>query len=307
MDSNSERPLIAVAGANGNLGSRILEALLHNGATVVALVRRTPAHLTGRPGIRIIRADYSDPLSLSGALQGVSCVVSALSGLRDVIVDAQSGLLEAAVTAGVPRFIPSDYSLDFTKLPPGSNRNFDLRREFHTRLNQAPIAATTVFNGAFTDMLTDQMPLILFRLRRVLYWSNPDQLMDFTTMNDTARFTARAALDSATPRFLRVAGDQLSARQLAMAAGQAEGRRFGLLRAGSLTKLSVLIRIARLLSPGGAEVYPAWQGMQYMHNMFEGRAKLRPLDNGRYPELRWESVLSVLRREVRGRSLSLRK
>jgi hypothetical protein len=35
-----------------------------------------------------------------------------LAGLREVVIDAQKKLLDAAIAAGVPRFIPSDYSLD---------------------------------------------------------------------------------------------------------------------------------------------------------------------------------------------------
>jgi NmrA-like family len=73
----------------------------------------------------------SDVEQLKQACQGVSCVVSALAGLHETIVDSQIKLLDAAISAGVPRFIPSDYSSDFTKLPAGENRNFDLRKEFH--------------------------------------------------------------------------------------------------------------------------------------------------------------------------------
>jgi hypothetical protein len=108
------------------------------------------------------------------ACLGASCVVSALQGLRDVIVDMQTSLLEAAIKAGVRRFIPSDYSIDFTKLAPGENRNLDLRWEFHKRVDTSSIQATTIFNGALTDMLTGQMPLIRFVLKRVLYWGNAD-------------------------------------------------------------------------------------------------------------------------------------
>src|ERR1019366_10522218 len=114
------------------------------------------------------------------ACLGASCVVSALQGLRDVIVETQTVLLDAAVMADVPCFIPSDYSIDFTKFPPGENRNLDLRREFHQRLDKTSIRATTIFNGAFSELLTGQMPLILFKRKRVLYWGNADQRMDFT-------------------------------------------------------------------------------------------------------------------------------
>ena len=132
-------------------------------------------------------------------------------------------------------------------------------------------------------MLTGQMPLILFKRKRVLYWGDADQRMDFTTMDDTAAFTASAALDPSTPRFLRIAGDQLSARELAAVVSEVTGKEFRLFRAGGLGMLGTLIKVARAVAPGENELYPAWQGMQYMRNMFDGRAKLEPLDNDRYP------------------------
>jgi len=166
-------------------------------------------------GAVVFPADWGDASQLRAACSGTACVVSALQGLRDVIVEAQGKLLEAAVRAGVPRFIPSDFSLDFTKLTPGENRNFDLRREFHGRLERVEVSATTIFNGAFAELLLGAMPLVLFKYKLVLYWGDPDQRLDFTTIDDTAAFTACAALDPQAPRFLRIAGDQLSARELA--------------------------------------------------------------------------------------------
>jgi nucleoside-diphosphate-sugar epimerase len=291
-------PTIAVAGATGNLGGRITKALLRRGASVTALVRHGTARdklerLKGS-GATVTSVELSSISEVASACSGASCVVSALAGLRDVIVEKQTALLDAAVQAGVPRFFPSDYSIDFTKFPPGENRNLDLRREFHERLDMAPISATTIFTGAFAEMLAAQMPLILFRLKRVLYWGDADQRMDFTTMDDTAAFTASAALDQSTPRFLRIAGDQLSARELATVASEVTGKKFRLFRAGGLGMLGALIRIARTVAPGKRELYPAWQGMQYMRNMFDGRAKLHPLDNDRYPAIGWTTARDVL-------------
>ncbi len=291
-------PTIVVAGATGNLGRRIARALLERGASVRALVRSSAAPAKVEQlrelGVTIAQVDWSGASEVAPACFGASCVVSALQGLRDVIGGTQTVLLDAAIKAGVPRFIPSDFSIDFTKFPPGENRNLDLRRDFHQRLDQAPIAATTIFNGAFADMLTGQMPLILFRLQRVLYWGDADQRMDFTTMDDTAAFTASAALDPSTPRFLRISGDQLSARELAAVVSEVTARKFRLFRAGGLGMLGTLIKFARLLSPGQQELYPAWQGMQYLRNMFDGRAKLGPLDNDRYPGIRWTTARDVL-------------
>lgn len=289
---------VLLAGATGDLGERIAKALLARGAGVRALVRPgTAADGVARLrslGATVVEADYGDAAALRAACTGAACVVSALSGLRDVIVDAQTRLLEAAVSAGVPRFIPSDFAIDFTKLPAGSNRNLDLRREFKAGLDAAPIAATSILNGAFAEMLTGVAPFILFQRRRVLYWHDADQRMDFTAKDDVAAFTAAAALDPSTPRILRIAGDSVSARELAALMSDLSGERFRLLRAGGLGLLGMLIRIARGIAPGKGDVYPPWQGMQYMHNMYGGRAKLEPLDNHRYPEIRWAPARDVL-------------
>jgi hypothetical protein len=198
------------------------------------------------------------------------------------------------VNAGVPRFFPSDYAIDFTKLPHGTNRNLDFRQEFAQYLHKAPIAATSVLNGMFTDLLTGQAPFIVFPIKRVVYWGNADQLLDFTTIENTAEFTAAAALDPATPRYLRIAGEVSSARGLKQTATQVTGKPFQLLRAGGLGRLDTIITITRTLLPKKEEVFPPWQGMQYMRNMFSGQAKLEPLDNARYPEIQWTSVREVL-------------
>lgn len=293
-----EDKVIILAGATGSLGERIAYYLLKQGAQVRALVRpasdgQKVAKLRSA-GVLVVEVDFNNTQELAAACSGGACLVSALSGLRRVIVDVQRHLLEAALAAGVPRFIPSDFSIDFTKLSLGSNRNLDLRQEFRYKLDDAPIAATSILNGMFMDLLTGDAPLVLFPLRRVLYWGDPDQPLDFTTMENTAQYTAAAALDSDTPRDLRIAGEALSPRGLRDAASLASGRQFKLFRVGGLKALDTMIKVTRTLYPARNEVFPPWQGMQYMRNMFSGRPKLSPLDNDRYPHILWTSVKEVL-------------
>ncbi|SDJ83890.1 NmrA-like family protein [Catalinimonas alkaloidigena] len=289
---------ILVAGGTGDLGGQIIARLLDRGARVRALVRASSdavtVHNLEQRGAHIITLDLADQAALTHACEGVDCVVSALSGLGEVIFTAQKQLLDAAVRAGVPRFIPSDFAADFTKLPAGTNRNFDLRRAFRTYLEAQPIAATSVLNGMFMDLLTGQAPMILFPLKRVMYWERADQLLDFTTIANTAEYTAAAALDPDTPRFLRIAGDVLDARGLAVVASEVTGDQFRVVRAGSLKRLGTLINVTRMVAPAADEVFPAWQGMQYTRDMFDGRGKLAPLDNDRYPGIRWTKVKDLL-------------
>lgn len=219
--------MILVAGATGNLGGRIVRELRKRGADVRALVRPSSdgrkVDELKQQGVQIAEADSSDLAQLTTACEGVGCVVSSLQGLHDVIVDTQLRLVDAAVAAGVPRFIASDFSSDFTQQPDGENRNFDLRRDFMRQVDTKAIATTSILNGAFADLLLYGMPLLDFKQKQIGYWENPDWRIDFTTMDSTAAYTAAAALDESTPRILRIADFQISPNELAAVAEAAMG------------------------------------------------------------------------------------
>jgi len=293
---------ILVAGATGNLGGRLVKALLARGATVRALVRTgtDPKKLEKltNANVTIVEADMTDPGQLTVACEGVDCVVSALQGLRDVIVTLQSRLLDAAIEAGVPRFIPSDFATDFTTLPAGENRNFDLRREFMNYIDSTPIRATSIMNGAFADLLMRDMPLLDFSKKQVGYWDNPDRRADFTTTDDIAAYTAAAALDIDPPRLLRIASFQHSPAELAEAASAVTGESFTLVNMGSLVGLAEYNRRERAANPDGEQqLYPRWQQGQYMQSMFSTLND--PLDNDRYTGIQWTSVNEVLANRMR--------
>jgi len=296
--------IILIAGATGELGGRITRALLNKGVEVRAVVRASsdPQKLQELQalGAKVYKVKEWNITEISNACSGVSCVVSALAGLRDVVIDAQKILLEAAIAAGVPRFIPSDYSLDFTKFSNGENRNLDLRREFHQYLDNSSIQSTTIFNGAFMELLTGQMPLIFLKQKMVLYWGYKNRRWDFTTMDNTAEYTANAALDPSSPRYLRIAGDQVSPKEIRALVSELTGQHFKLIRTGGAGLLGIIIKITKALSPSKDELYPAWQGMQYMHNMIDNRSVVEKLDNDRYAGIHWTTAKELLSEHIKG-------
>ncbi|MDQ3062040.1 MAG: NmrA family NAD(P)-binding protein [Acidobacteriota bacterium] len=289
---------ILVAGGTGNLGELIVKALIKRGAEVRAITRKeTDSEKTEKLkklGAEVISVDMWNAEELKRACQGVSCVVSALSGLHETIVDAQSQLLDAAIAAGVPRFIPSDFAADFTRLPEGDNRNFDLRKEFHKYLDKSPIAATSIMNGAFSYVLSYNTPLFDLKNYSVGYWGNdPDWKIDFSTMDNTADYTAAAALDSETPRVLRIASFQVSPKDLAAIGEEVKKEEFKLVPMGSLEDFSAANKKDRATHPEGeTEVFPDWQAKQYLHSMFSVHNET--LDNDHYPDVQWTSAINVV-------------
>lgn len=296
------KKVIAVIGATGNLGGKIVSALLSKDVEVRAIVRlETSADKVSQleqKGVKVFQVNMSEQSEIAKHLAGVHCVVSALAGLREAIIDTQKIILDAAVEAKVKKFIPSDYAIDFTNLVIGQNRNLDWRREFHQLLDKAPINATTIFNGPFMDLLTTDMPLILFQKQRILCWGNPEQIMEFTTTENIAEFTAEVAIDNETPRYLRIAGDRLSCNDFVALMTKLTGKPYKRFRPGGITLLNTIIKIIRFFSPGKNELYPVWQGMQYMRDMMEGRIIFQEYDNNRYPNLKWTSVKTFLETNI---------
>jgi hypothetical protein len=285
---------ILVAGATGNLGYRIVKALILKGANVKAIVRNNSDSKKLQElrdlGVEVVVVDVTSDSDLKEACVGVSCVISALAGLSEVIIDTQLKILNAAVAAGVPRFIPSDFCTDFTSIPVGENRNFDLRKEFQAHLDKSQIQATSIFNGCFSDILRYNTPLFNNISKSIAFFDDKkDWKMDFTAMDDTATFTALAALDDSTPRFLRIASFQVSPNDLVQLSEQYKNQKFELIDNGSMESFSAYNKSQRAANPQGEkELYATWQLSQYVYSMF--LVNNINLDNDRYPNLKWSSV-----------------
>lgn len=295
------KKIVVIAGATGNLGGKIVHSLLNKGAEVRAVVRKEtdPKKIQGleEKGVLVSAIDLKDTSKLVHFFEGAHCFISALAGLEETVLHTQKILLDVAIKANVQRFIPSDFSSDFTNLNPGQNRNLDFRRRFHEYIETTPIKATTIFNGPFMDLLTTDMPLILFKQKKILCWGNPNQKMEFTTTDNVAEFTAEAAIDNETPRYLRIAGDVLSCNDFVELMTSLTSQKHKLLRPGGIGLLNTLIHVIRFFSPSKTELYPAWQGMQYMRDLMEGRIVIHNHDNNRYEKIQWSTVKDYLIRE----------
>lgn len=105
-----------VTGATGHLGGNLVRALLAQGQTVRAMVRKTSdrSSLSGLD-VEIVEADLGDPASLARAVSGVTqmfhtaAMISIKSGDRDQLlrinVDGTRALMEAALAAGVTKVV----------------------------------------------------------------------------------------------------------------------------------------------------------------------------------------------------------
>ncbi|GAB4029123.1 NmrA family NAD(P)-binding protein [Spirosoma jeollabukense] len=294
---------VVVFGATGNLGNRIVRELLKRGTAVRAVVRTSAdpekISMLEQLGATVEEVDLDNVDALARASREASCVVSALAGLGDVIVDLQKRILDGALQADVPRFIPSDFCTDYTDLVPGENRNFDLRRSFRDYLDATSLQASSIFNGAFADILQYNTPVLNLKEKSIGYWGEKaDWPLDFTTMDDTAAFTAEVALDEDAPRHLQIASFQVSPTMLWQDVNAATGQDFRLHQLASLDQFAQFIKQQRATYPAGEnELYAKWQQGQYMYSMFTTHHT--HLANGRYKNLTWTTSSDFIKSFVR--------
>lgn len=147
---------IALVGASGNVGKVLLPALLAAKTFTVTVLRRSSSSSspsTFPPGVRVVDADFTSVDSLTAALAGQDAVVSAVG--TPALNDEQKRLVDAAVAAGVKRFLPSEFGCDLTnelaaKLPVFAPK-VEVARYLEDKAKTTPLTYTFVYSGPFFD------------------------------------------------------------------------------------------------------------------------------------------------------------
>lgn len=141
---------VIVVGASGNLGRPIIDALVASQAfTVSALTRNSsnsfPADVT------VLTTDYS-PSSLEAAFSGQDAVVSVIAGAA---LGEQKKLIDAAVSSGVKRFIPSEFgsntdNKDAQELVPVFSRKVEIKDYLESQTSNG-LTWTGIITGPVFD------------------------------------------------------------------------------------------------------------------------------------------------------------
>jgi uncharacterized protein YbjT (DUF2867 family) len=93
---------VAHIGASGFIGSAVLKALIASDLEVTVLTRKESSARFPEQ-VKVVRVDFTDHRSTVEALQGEDAVFSTV-GVK--AINSQYEIIDAAVEAGVKRFIP---------------------------------------------------------------------------------------------------------------------------------------------------------------------------------------------------------
>jgi hypothetical protein len=179
----------------------------------------------------------------------------------------------------------------------GANVNSDWRCEFALWASESrgDVEVAHLMQGMFADAAVAEFVGIYNRGRNVLrHWGDADAVIDWTTWEDTARFIAEASLDERpVPEKLFVAGDQTSILGFRDEFAKLGRPAPDLEALGTLDQRRDEIARRRAAEP---EKVTAWLPLMYPLGLFGGQARLGPLENARYPNVRPESLRAAMAR-----------
>ncbi|KAH7333436.1 hypothetical protein BKA65DRAFT_479980 [Rhexocercosporidium sp. MPI-PUGE-AT-0058] len=98
---------VTIIGASGDIGRAAITALLSDGFNVSVLTRES-SNAEFPSEVTVFKTDYSTA-SLLRAFKGQDAIVSAIAAAS---AQQQTAIIDAAITSGIRRFIPSEFGMD---------------------------------------------------------------------------------------------------------------------------------------------------------------------------------------------------
>ncbi|RYP16111.1 hypothetical protein DL765_005312 [Monosporascus sp. GIB2] len=143
---------VAIIGASGSLGSVVFEKLVASGKFHVRVLKRVGSSSKFPPGTEVVEVDFDSLDSLKSALSGQDALVSTVSSGG---LERQKTLIDAAIAAGVKRFIPSEFGSDLgnpnaRKLPVYGHK-VAVQEYLVEKAKTTGITYTLIYNNAFLD------------------------------------------------------------------------------------------------------------------------------------------------------------
>ncbi|GLA28130.1 NAD(P)-binding protein [Aspergillus phoenicis ATCC 13157] len=207
---------VAIAGASGTLGPHVFQALVNAGFQVSILTR------SNKPGayasnINVFEVDFNSVESLTTALKGVDAVISTVGGAA---VDNQTVLIDAAIAAGVKRFIPSEFG-NVTTNPkvekfPVYSSVFKIRNYLQEKAAAGKLSWTVLACGAFLDLVLNTPTLLDFQNHTVTMLDEGDNRISSTSLPAVGRAIAAILqnFDATENRVMHVSEAILTQNQL---------------------------------------------------------------------------------------------
>lgn len=144
---------VALIGASGSVGKVLVDAFLNDKRFNVTILRRGSSSATYPSEFKVVDVDYDSLESLTAALAGQDAVVSTINSAAPV--DTQKKFIDAAIAAGVKRFVPSEFGCgldnELNQTLPVFAPKIAIQKYLKEKAQSTPLTYTFAYSGPFLD------------------------------------------------------------------------------------------------------------------------------------------------------------
>ena len=221
---------VALIGATGNIGAPILKALLDANFEVTILSREGSTSTDSLPshaGQKIVKVNFNDVDSITKALSGTEGVVS---NVASHALLSQKTIIDAALNAGVKRFLPSDFGSDLSakaNAVPFNQPKIEIHQYLEEKAKSHPeFTYTFVTNGPFFDWCLKMGLFGDFKKHEMTLWDGGETKFSTTTLASVGKTVVGVFknLKATKNRDIRVADTTVSLNDIIAIAKDIDGK-----------------------------------------------------------------------------------
>ncbi|KAF1998823.1 nmrA-like family protein [Amniculicola lignicola CBS 123094] len=290
---------VGIAGITGKFARRVVHHLLQKPDVNIRGYARDPSKLSAAlrnsSRIQVTPGEADDAPALRSFVQGSDVVLCAYLGNDKLMIDGQKALIDACETENVPRYIASDYSLDYRKLELGQLPSKDPMKKIETYLQEKKnVQGVHVLIGIFMDTFWSQFFQVWNDKEvKLSYWGTGDEKWESTSYDNAAQFVAQIALDKSAVGFHNFIGDKKTTKEIAAIFESVYGKKPQLQSLGTLDELkSKMYQMAKEDPSAFMNYIPLF----YQYYCTNGQTYLEDSNgNTRYPDIKAVTFEDYLR------------
>ncbi|KAL1616838.1 Elongation factor 1-gamma [Neofusicoccum ribis] len=232
----------------------------------------------------VIQGEFDDEAAVQRFVRGTDIVICCYFGDPDVMTRGQKILVEACAREDVPRYLPSDFAVDYTKIPARELFPKESAKITKDYLVEKKVAGVHVLVGGLIETFWSGFFQIYdAQTQTMAYWGTGDEKWDLTTYETAAAYTAALATDKNAAGVFRFRGDCTSISEIKEAYETIYQSLLHLKRLGSLDDLYSTVKDRFEKDPSDAM---ACGPGCLAHRCTNGVASLGDdLDNKKYPHI----------------------
>ncbi|KAK2736516.1 NmrA-like family protein [Colletotrichum kahawae] len=290
--------VVGIAGISAKLAQCVTKALQkYPGVKIKGFCRsleKMPPSALQKYNLELIQGNFDDEVAVQKFVRGTDVVICCYFGGPEVMTLGQKILIDACAKEGVSRYIPSDFAVDYTKIPDDELFPKDSTKIIKNYLSEKGVAGVHILVGGLMETFwSDYFEIYDADTQTASYWGTGEEKWDLTSFETAAAYTAALAVDKEAVGIFRFRGDFKSIFEIKQAYDKVYQSPLRLKRLGSLADLYNTVKDIHKKDPGNLS---AWGPKAFIYWCTNGVAHLGDeLDYNKYPYIVPTSVEEFLR------------